>query len=305
MTSTTTETNIDKVTMKDLKAADPRWCTMCGDYSILVGLRKYFVKEQFQPKDTVNISGIGCSGRIPHYLNTYGFHTIHGRTIPGAMGVALTRPDLKLFLSSGDGDSLSIGGNHLIHGIVKNFNCVYLLFDNQIYGLTKCQTSPTTRQGVKTNTQPSGSWVEPINPVKFALGAGATFVASTADWLGGHFLDTIEKAFQHKGFSLVHIAQRCPKYNPAAWNFKESDWLTFITDENKGIPADLKMAKDATVANHDPSDLSKAFAWAEKVPDTLGLFYQVEKPVYDADIREKVSSTVQESRDDLLSPFSL
>ena len=122
-----------KVTMKDLKSSDPRWCTGCGDYTILVGLRKFMVNNQISQENTVNISGIGCSGRIPHYMNTYGIHSIHGRAVPVAMGVALARPELDVFIHSGDGDSLSIGANHLLHGIKKNFNCVYLLFDNQIY----------------------------------------------------------------------------------------------------------------------------------------------------------------------------
>ena len=121
-----------KITMKDLKASDPRWCTGCGDYTILVGMRKFMVDNQLLPENTVHVSGIGCSGRVPHYLNTYGFHSIHGRAVPLSMGVVLSRPDLNVFIHSGDGDSLSIGGNHLLHGIHKNFNCVYLLFDNQI-----------------------------------------------------------------------------------------------------------------------------------------------------------------------------
>ena len=167
------------ISMKDLKSSDPRWCTGCGDYTILVGLRKFMVNNQIERENTVNISGIGCSGRIPHYMNTYGIHSIHGRSVPVALGVALAAPELKLFIHSGDGDSLSIGANHLLHGIKKNFNCVYLLFDNQIYGLTKQQTSPTTRQGLPTQSQPTGSMLEPINPITFALGAGASFVAST------------------------------------------------------------------------------------------------------------------------------
>ena len=217
-----------KISMKDLKSSDPRWCTGCGDYTILVGLRKFMVNNQLERENTVNVSGIGCSGRIPHYMNTYGIHSLHGRSVPVALGVVLARPDLNVFVHSGDGDSLSIGGNHLMHGIKKNFNCVYLLFDNQIYGLTKNQTSPTTRQGLPTQSQPAGSLMEPINPIHFALGLGASFVASTAEWLGGHFVETLDKAFKHRGFSFVHVAQRCPKFNPSAWNFQESSWMHFF-----------------------------------------------------------------------------
>ena len=185
------QTAVKDVTMKDLKATDPRWCTGCGDYTILVGLRKFMVNRQIRPEDTVNVSGIGCSGRIPHYMNTYGLHSIHGRAIPVSLGIALANPNLKVFIHSGDGDSLSIGGNHLIHGIKKNFNCVYLLFDNQIYGLTKNQTSPTTQRGLATQTQPSGSYLDPINPIRFALGLGATFVARSSSPIIQHSAGTI------------------------------------------------------------------------------------------------------------------
>ena len=289
--------------MKDLKAADPRWCTGCGDYTILVGLRKFMVNHQIEPDNTVNISGIGCSGRIPHYMNTYGLHGIHGRSVPLATGVALTRPDINLFVSSGDGDSISIGGNHLLHGISKNFNCVYMMFDNQIYGLTKQQTSPTSRRGLVTQTQPGGSPMEPINPVRFALGLGATFVATTAEWMSGHLVETIEAAHKHKGFAFVHIAQRCPKFNPAAWNYQGSDWVTFMEHEN-GISADDKFAPDAKKVTHDPSDLDAAFENAEDVPNRLGLFYRKEdKAVYDDVVRAQVADAKQKNRADILDSF--
>ena len=185
---TQTQTN-QPVTMKDLKAADPRWCTGCGDYSILVGLRKGMVNRQYQPHETVHVSGIGGS-RMPHYLETYGIHSIHGRAVPVALGVRLGNPNLKLFVHSGDGDSLSIGGNHLIHGIHKNINCVYVLYDNQIYGLTKNQTSPTTRQGQETMTQPKGTYIDPINPLRFALGLNwLLLVRGLDEWSLNNVLD--------------------------------------------------------------------------------------------------------------------
>lgn len=272
--------------MKDYKAADPRWCTGCGDYTILVGLRKFMVNHQLDPSHVVNISGIGCSGRIPHYMNTYGLHSIHGRAVPLALGLALTRPDLKIFIHSGDGDSMSIGGNHLLHGIHKNFNCVYVMFDNQIYGLTKNQTSPTTRKGLPTQSQPEGSWMSPLNPVKFALGIGASFVATTAEWMGQHLVDTLEKAYVHPGFSFVHVAQRCPKFNPSAWQYQQSDWVKFMTHES-GIDADHKSAADASVVVHDPKNFEEAMQFSDQVPHLFGLFYQEEKPQYDRLIREK------------------
>ena len=300
----TDSTEQSKITMKDLKAADPRWCTGCGDYTILVGLRKFMVNYQIKPEETINVSGIGCSGRIPHYMNTYGFHGVHGRAVPLALGSVLADENFKVFIHSGDGDSLSIGGNHLLHGIHKNFNCVYLMFDNEIYGLTKNQSSPTTRKGLNTMTQPSGTSLEPINPVRFALGAGASFVASTAEWMGKHMLDTIEAAFNHKGFSFVHIAQRCPKFNPTSWSFKTSDWVSFIEHKN-GISSDLKGAPDAKIIEHDPNDLGGAFEVSEGVPDRYGLYYKCEKATYDELIRNQIKETPPRSKDDLLEPFKI
>ncbi len=291
------------ITMKDLKSSDPRWCTGCGDYTILVGLRKFMVNNQISQEGTVNISGIGCSGRIPHYMNTYGIHSIHGRSVPVAMGVALARPDLKLFIHSGDGDSLSIGANHLLHGIKKNFNCVYVLFDNQIYGLTKNQTSPTTQQGLPTQSQPTGSMLEPINPILFALGAGASFVASTAEWMGKHFVDTLDAAFKHPGFSFVHVAQRCPKFNPSAWNFKDSSWMTFLTDDKQGVEADLKAAPDAKMVMHSPESFEQAVNISEGVPNMFGLFYKQEKAMYDALIQEGIKRAESKSVTNLLDSY--
>lgn len=290
------------ITMKDLKANDPRWCTGCGDYTILVGLRKFMVNRQIRPENTVNVSGIGCSGRIPHYMNTYGLHSIHGRAIPISLGIALAKPDLKVFIHSGDGDSLSIGGNHLMHGIKKNFNCVYLLFDNQIYGLTKNQTSPTTQRGVATQTQPKGSYLDPINPIRFALGLGASFVASTAEWMGKHFVDTLDLAFQHEGFSFVHIAQRCPKFNPGAWNYKDSSWVEFLEHET-ALQADLKGAPDAGVIAHDPTDYLKAIELCNKVPSLFGLFYKEDKPMYDKILLDSIKAAPPKDSDKLLDDF--
>ena len=295
-------TNTTALTMKDYKAADPRWCTGCGDYSLLVGVRKFMVNHQLDPAHVVNISGIGCSGRIPHYMDTYGIHGIHGRAVPLALGVVLTRPDLKVFIHSGDGDSLSIGGNHLIHGIHKNFNCVYVLFDNQIYGLTKNQTSPTTRQGLPTQSQPDGSWVEPINPIRFALGLGASFVATTADWMGQHLVDTLDAAYRHPGFSFVHVAQRCPKFNPTAWQYQQSEWVTFMEHES-AVKADLKAAPSAKMLTHDPSDLDQAFLLSEQVPNIFGIFYRKEKAQYDQLLRSHMEKTLKKDPKKLLDSF--
>src|SRR3990167_5300552 len=185
MTVDAKEKNIASVplTVPALHTENPRWCAGCGDFGIIMGLKRFYVEKQMDPSKTVNVSGIGCSGRSTNYINTYGLHTIHGRPITLALGLALARPDLNVFIHSGDGDAMSIGGNHLIHGINKNFKCVFLMYDNEVYALTKNQTSPTTRKAHKTNTQPQGTYLNPLNPVQLALGIGASFVASTADWM--------------------------------------------------------------------------------------------------------------------------
>ena len=258
------------------------------------------VKHQLDPANTVNVSGIGCSGRIPHYMNTYGFHTIHGRAVPVALGVRLSQQNLQVFIHSGDGDSLSIGGNHLLHGIAKNINCVYVMYDNQIYGLTKNQSSPTTKKGQVTETQPHGTWVEPINPISFALSAGATFVASTMEWNGQHLIETLDQALAHQGFSFVHVAQRCPKYNPNAWDSKSNDWLRCL--DHQGNYSEKAIAS-AGMIEHDPSQLARAYKLSEQVPNIFGLFYQSEQARYDESLLLNTANTAQKDRRSILDPY--
>ena len=294
-----------KITMKDVKASsDPRWCTGCGDYTILVGLRQFMVKNQLLPEDTVNVSGIGCSGRIPHYMNTYGIHSVHGRAIPVATGLKLARPDLNIFIHSGDGDALSIGGNHLIHGIKNNTNCVFMMFDNQIYGLTKNQTSPTSKKGLPTMTAPEGSQLDPINPIQFVLGLNCSFVASTAEWMKGHLLETIDLAFKHPGFSFIHIAQRCPKFNPKAWNYQTSEWVTFLESEG-GVSPDMKAAPDANVKKNDPTNYENAMASAMTgIASTFGVYYSnTDRVQYDKVQEEAKKNTPKKDPDTLLDAF--
>ncbi len=293
------------LTLKDLQTENPRWCAGCGDFGIVMGLKKFYVDRQMDPAHVVNVSGIGCSGRTPNYINTYGIHTIHGRPITIALGLALARPDLNIFISSGDGDALSIGGNHLIHGINKNFNCVFLLFDNELYALTKSQTSPTTRKGHKTNTQPSGTYLEPLNPIKLALGIGASFIASTADWLPDHFASTLKAAFDHKGFSFVHISQRCPHFDENNFDHKTTSWFSFFSHE-KGIPPDKRIADKTEVIKHDPSDLEAAFRYAQSQRRYFGLFYRdPSKPCYDDILINQVKNTPKKSRAAILDHYSL
>ena len=293
----------EPITLKTLNTDNPRWCAGCGDFGILMGLKRFMVDHQLVPDMTVNVSGIGCSGRAPNYINTYGVHSIHGRPITVALGLALARPDLNIFVESGDGDALSIGGNHLIHGVNKNFNCVFLLFDNELYALTKSQTSPTTRKGHVTNTQPRGTYLDPLNPMALVLGIGASFVASTADWIPDHLANTLSLAFQHKGFSFVHISQRCPHYDPSAFDYKTSSWFSFLKHE-KGISPDKRIAEKTEVIEHDPSNIEAAFKYANSPRRYFGLFYRnPDKPRYDEILRADLEKTEKKPRSKILDRF--
>ena len=190
-----------------------RWCPGCGDYAILKAVLKTLAEEGVDPVNTAFISGIGCAARFPYYVETYGFHTIHGRAAAIATGTKLANPDLDVWLASGDGDSLSIGGNHFLHVLRRNVDLVYMLFNNEIYGLTKGQFSPTSRLGTRSPTSPRGSTDEPVNAVRFALGAGARFVARSADVSQPHLVGTLKRAHQHKGSSFVEILQNCIVFN--------------------------------------------------------------------------------------------
>lgn len=298
----TTETPL---TIQTLSTENPRWCAGCGDFGIIMGLKRFYVEQKMSQSQTMNISGIGCSGRAPNYINTYGAHTIHGRPITIALGLALARPDLNIFVHSGDGDALSIGGNHLIHGINKNFKCVFMMYDNEIYALTKNQTSPTTRKDHKTMTQPAGSYLEPINPVKLALGIGASFVASTADWMPDHLASTMKVAFEHKGFAFVHISQRCPHFDENNFDHKTSSWFSFLKYDT-GIPPDKRIVDKTEVVQHDPTNLQDAFKYAQSERRYYGLFYRdANKPCYDDIMRNLIKKTPQKKRSDLLNAYLL
>jgi 2-oxoglutarate/2-oxoacid ferredoxin oxidoreductase subunit beta len=190
-----------------------RWCPGCGDYAILKAVLKTLAEEEVDPTNTAFISGIGCAARFPYYVETYGFHTIHGRAAAIATGTKLANPDLDVWLASGDGDSLSIGGNHFLHVLRRNVDLVYMLFNNEIYGLTKGQFSPTSRRGTLSPTSPQGSTDDPVNAVRFALGAGARFVARSADVSQPHLVTTLKRAHQHTGASFVEILQNCIVFN--------------------------------------------------------------------------------------------
>ncbi|MBP6343189.1 MAG: hypothetical protein KA403_04605 [Candidatus Omnitrophica bacterium] len=303
MTTATEQSVPQPITIKDLNTENPRWCAGCGDFGIIMGLKRFMVDKQMQPSQTVNVSGIGCSGRAPNYFNTYGVHGIHGRPITIALGVALARPDLNLFVHAGDGDAMSIGGNHLIHGINKNFKCVFMMYDNELYALTKNQTSPTTRKSHPTNTQPQGTYIDPLNPVRVALGLGASFVASTADWIPDHLGNTIKAAFDHPGFAFVHISQRCPHFDPNGFDYKTSTWFSFLNHAN-GIAADKRLADKAEVIEHDPANLDSAFKYALAERRYFGLFYQDKnKPRYDRILLDQTANTVKKERSKILDRY--
>jgi len=213
-----TEVAVPVTTRKDWTSdQEVRWCPGCGDYSILAAVQMLLPELGVRREKTVFVSGIGCAARFPYYMNTYGMHSIHGRAPAVATGLAVTRPDLDVWVITGDGDSLSIGGNHLIHALRRNVNFTILLFNNQIYGLTKGQYSPTSERGKVTKSTPFGSLESPFNPISLALGAEATFVARTHDMDRKHMQETFRRAHEHKGTSFVEVYQNCNVFNDGAF----------------------------------------------------------------------------------------
>ena len=194
-----------------------RWCPGCGDYTILASMQAFLAEAGLDREKVVFVSGIGCSSRFPYYMNTYGFHGIHGRAPAVATGIALANPDLSVWVVTGDGDGLSIGGNHIIHAMRRNLNIKVLLFNNQIYGLTKGQFSPTSELGKRTKSSPSGALGRPFNPVSLALGAEASFVARTIDMDRQHTIEMLRRAYQHRGSAFIEIYQNCNVFNDKAF----------------------------------------------------------------------------------------
>src|SRR5687767_2029266 len=198
---------------------DIRWCPGWGDYSILMQMKKVLAKLGVDRSKTVFISGIGCSSRFPYYMSTYGFHSIHGRAPTFATGLKLARPDLQVWVVTGDGDGLSIGGNHLLHAMRRNADLKIILFNNEIYGLTKGQYSPTSRVGTRSKSTPTGSFETPLRPLSVALAAEATFVARTLDVDITHLSATLQRAAAHKGAAFVEVYQNCPIFNDGAFDY--------------------------------------------------------------------------------------
>ncbi|MDI9627022.1 MAG: 2-oxoacid:ferredoxin oxidoreductase subunit beta [Acidobacteriota bacterium] len=294
-----------------------RWCPGCGDYAVLAAFQSLMPELGIAKQNTVIVSGIGCSSRFPYYVDTYGMHSIHGRAPAIATGVAMARPDLAVWVMTGDGDALSIGGNHLIHALRRNVNITIVLFNNRIYGLTKGQFSPTSERGKITKSSPSGSVDRPFDPVTLALGAEASFVARTIDSDRKHLTSVLRSAVEHRGASLVEIYQNCPIFNDGAFDhLKQSDSAAMIPLEH-GRPVIFAGGRfvvvretdghlavrprsevdEASIVVHDAQarDAGLAFQLSQLTsarlsPATpIGIFRSVERPVFDDEARQRLS----------------
>lgn len=264
--------------LEDYQSGVPRWCTGCGDNAILAAVQRLCRDEDLRPEKTVFVSGIGCSSRFPHYMKTYGFHGIHGRALPVAEGVRLARPDLNVFVNTGDGDCCSIGAAHWIHAIRYNMNMTVFLHDNQIYGLTKMQASPTSPRGTKSNTTPRGSHLEALNPLTVTLGVeNVSFVAQVVDWIPELLYGIVSAAYHHKGLSFVRIIQRCPEWLPDFYDpwIKDPKRVRVLHHQD-GLKLSSSLAKVYTLQEeHDPSQLNRAREIASVGdPIPVGILYR-------------------------------
>jgi len=254
-----------------------RWCPGCGDHGVLSAVQRICRDAQIPPERLVAVSGIGCSSRFPHYMHAYGFHGLHGRALPVASGIKSRRPDLDVWVATGDGDCCSIGAGHWLHAIRYNMDMVVMLFDNNVYGLTKKQTSPTSPLGMRTNTHPEGAWLPPLNVMSAMLGfTNVSFVARTIDWSPAHLYQTLARAHRHRGLSFVHILQRCPAFTADLFDAlrRDPDQI-LVLEHEEGVPVDPQVAKMFTHRrHHDPTDLGAARELTEhqeQIP--IGLFY--------------------------------
>ncbi len=264
--------------LEDYTGNIPRWCPGCGDFTVLGAIQRLARDEQLEPEKTVMVSGIGCSSRLPHYMKTYGFHGLHGRALPVACGIRARRPDLHIFVVTGDGDCCAIGTAHWIHAVRYNMNMTVLMLDNNIYGLTKKQSSPTTPAGKKSNTHPDGVVLPALNPLSVTLGiTNASFVAQTVDWNIAHVYATIAAAHRHPGLAFVRIMQRCSHFMPDDFKcFQDDPSRLLLLRHPDGINIDAKLeAAFKSQATHDPADLDAARAHAVNAEATpIGLLYR-------------------------------
>jgi 2-oxoglutarate/2-oxoacid ferredoxin oxidoreductase subunit beta len=264
--------------LEDYQGGVPRWCNGCGDNAILAAMQRLCSDEGLVPENTVFVSGIGCSSRLPHYMKTYGFHGLHGRAFPVAEGIKIARPDLNVFVSTGDGDCCSIGTGHWIHALRYNIDLTVVLHDNHVYGLTKKQASPTSPRGLKSNTTPYGALLEPMNPLTVSLGVqGASFVAQAVDWIPEVLYDIMHAAFRHRGFSFVRVLQRCPEFMPKAFD----PWLhdpqrTMLLTHADGLQLSPGIASSyRNQRPHDPIDIDRAREIASlDDPIPVGILYR-------------------------------
>jgi len=298
-----------------------RWCPGCGDYAILAQAQKVFPDLGVSKENFVFISGIGCSSRFPYYMNTFGFHTIHGRAPAIASGVKLSNPDLSVWVVTGDGDGLSIGGNHTIHLLRRNLDINVMLFNNRIYGLTKGQYSPTSEIGKVTKSSPLGSLDRPFNPLTLALGTGATYVARTIDRETKHMQAMITRSYGHKGTSFLEIYQNCNIFNDGAFGpmtDKESKadtvlWLengqpmVFGKEKNRGIRLDGNTPMIVEIGDkwslddvlvHNESDyviasLLSNLTYQSDFPDPIGVLYAIDSPTYEELMMEQINNAIE------------
>jgi 2-oxoglutarate ferredoxin oxidoreductase subunit beta len=311
------------LTRKDFVSdQEVRWCPGCGDYSILANTQKVMPDFGYPRENIVFISGIGCSGRLPYYMNTYGFHTIHGRAPTLATGLKASRPELMVWVITGDGDALSIGGNHVMHAMRRNVDIKLVMFNNRIYGLTKGQASPTSEMGKKTKSSPAGTIDTPIVPLSVAISAEATFIARTIDTFTEHIQDTLMAAGNHRGSAFVEVLQNCNIFNDGAWSavreretrddnvllLKHGEPMVFGKDHDKGIrlrgftPEVVELGKDgvteADLLVHDETSEDPTYAyilsrmWAPRFPVPLGVFRRIERATHDQLLQGQIDAAV-------------
>jgi 2-oxoglutarate ferredoxin oxidoreductase subunit beta len=303
---------------------DVRWCPGCGDYSVLANVQRVMPDLGVPRENFVFVSGIGCSSRFPYYMNTFGFHTIHGRAPAFATGIKASRPELSVWVVTGDGDGLSIGGNHLLHAIRRNLDIQILLFNNRVYGLTKGQYSPTSLLGMHTKTSPQGSIDHPIDPITFALGSGATFVARTIDVDAAHMQEMLKRAHEHRGTAFVEILQNCPVFNDDTWeelqNRKSRTDTALVLEHGKplvfgapgkrrgicverGVPKVIDLADDDdpeardVVVHDENAPPSYSFALASLArpdfPLPVGVLRETNKPCYENMLEDEVQHAIE------------
>lgn len=323
-----------KLTRKDfVSSQEVRWCPGCGDYAILAQMQKVLPEIGVPREKIVFVSGIGCSSRFPYYMNTYGIHSIHGRAPTIATGIKAVNPDLSVWVITGDGDGLSIGGNHLLHCLRRNVDLKILLFNNRIYGLTKGQYSPTSLQGHRSKTSPMGSIDYPLNPISVALAAEATFVARTQDTNTKHLSEILRRAAEHRGTAFVEIYQNCVVFNPTAWDhttdtdvrddniafLEDGQPLIFGKERDKGIRMNGTAPEVVNLADVDEAELvvhhegidNPSYAYMlsrmenPSMPLPFGVLRAIDRPAYTDMLENQVQQSIADKGEgDLQALFS-